>query len=145
MATHWTACTPREHPTIERFPIYPNNKEDDEAEWNRLYEKAEDFVHTKHDVFDGSGRHQKVLEELKKAFPVVDKTSYPPQSLPLGVKAPSQGINNYITWTGCDTILGPALKLLKEDKPPALKLPKEDKPKTFRLYVSKYGYTCKFQ
>ena len=144
MATHWTACTPREHPTIERFPIYPNNKKEDDAEWDRLYKKAEEFVHTRNDVFNKSVRHQIVLGVLKKAFPVIDKTSYPPQSLPLGVTAPSKD-NQYVTWTGCDTILGPALKLLKEDKPPALKLPKEDKPKIFRLYVSKYGYTCKFQ
>ena len=132
MATHWTACTPREHPTIERFPIYPNNKKEDDAEWDRLYKKAEEFVHTRNDVFNKSVRHQIVLGVLKKAFPVVDKTSYPPQSLPLGVTAPSKD-NQYVTWTGCDTILGPALKLLKENN------------KIFRLYVSKYGYTCKFQ
>ena len=124
MATHWTACTPREHPTIERFSLCPN-KEDDDFEWNRLYTKAEEFVHTKNDVFDGSKRHNKVLKELKKAFPI-DKTEYQPQSLPLGVTAPSTD-NKYVTWTGCDTILGPALERLKEPN------------KIFRLYVSKYG------
>lgn len=46
MATHWTASTPREHPTIERSPLYTDDV------WDRLYRDAETILKTNQNMFD---------------------------------------------------------------------------------------------
>ena len=113
MATHWTACTPREHPVIERTPLLSDD------EWDRLYHKAENFVKTNSHVFDHSIRHKLVKKVLleSKPFSEIKEDKYKPQSLPLGVQPPNKD-NLYITWSGGDTILGETLlKFAKESSP----------------------------
>lgn len=124
MATHWTACTPREHPTIERSPLYAND------EWDRLYKNAETILKTNQNMFDdtktdkpGGGapngvthfiRNHVVRDILRKTYPDLKKKEAIPQYLPLaGVRR--KDAPEFITWSGSDTVLGEdMLKALKE-------------------------------
>ena len=60
MATHWTACTPEEHPTIERSNLLT------EEEWQNYYKKAKELLKTNQDMFDdtksGSGIKKTLLQ-----------------------------------------------------------------------------------
>ena len=128
MATHWTACTPREHPIIERSPVMSDN------EWDKLYSKAEEFVKTNSHVFDKSIRHNLVKKVLLESTPFseIKEDKYKPQSLPLGVQPPNKD-NLYITWSGGDTILGETL----------LKHAKELSPFYFRILVRYFSSLLK--
>ena len=124
MATHWTACTPREHPTIERSSLYTDD------EWDRLYKDAETILKTNQNMFDdtmidkhGGGapsgvthfiRNTVVRDILRKTFPDLKKKEAIPQYLPLaGVRR--KDAPEFITWSGSDTVLGEdMLKALKE-------------------------------
>ncbi len=102
MATHWTACTPWEHPTIERSDLLSAE------EWVKLYEESEKLLQTNQTLFQHSIRNTVVKETLQKTYPELSTSEYPPQNIPLagqrGLKAPE-----FITWTGADTILGEEL------------------------------------
>lgn len=110
MATHWTACTPREHPTIERSPLYTND------EWDRLYGDAETILKTNQNMFDDSTfiRNNVVRDILRKTYPDLEKKEAIPQYLPLaGVRR--KDAPEFIKWSGSDTVLGEdMLKALKE-------------------------------
>ncbi|KAK7040715.1 hypothetical protein VNI00_009621 [Paramarasmius palmivorus] len=67
MSTHWTCATPRFNEDIER-PTLIENKEDNKAEWERLYTAAEDIIGTNSDAFDQSIRHTLVLRTLQDAY-----------------------------------------------------------------------------
>ncbi len=62
MATHWTAATPREHPTIERSNIISD------TEWNKLYKEAEEYLLTNRENFEHSVRNTIVRETLWVSF-----------------------------------------------------------------------------
>ena len=63
MATHWTACTPREHPTIERSNLLTDE------EWDKLYTEAEGFLKTNQEMFEKSIRNTVVKEKLIETYP----------------------------------------------------------------------------
>ena len=126
MATHWTACTPREHPTIERSTLFTDQ------EWDEMYTEAETLLKTNQNMFDdtkigqfGGGspcgithfiRNTLVRDNLRSSFPNLKAEEAIPQYLPLaGVRR--KDAPEFITWTGSDTILGDdMLKALKEGK-----------------------------
>ena len=115
MATHWTACTPEEHPDIERSKHIPDD------EWPILYQKARDLVKTSQEMFDdtkpgsrvGLGGHPQthfirnriVRDTLKKAYPKLIGKKVEPQYLPLAGER-CKDKPEFITWSGTDTILG---------------------------------------
>ncbi len=123
MATHWTACTPEEHPEIERSKLIPDD------EWPTLYDEARQLMKTSQEMFDdtkpGSGvkaatgdracaryhkqthfiRNPLVLNTLKEAYPELKGEEVEPQYLPLAGER-RQDVPEFITWSGTDTILG---------------------------------------
>ena len=76
MATHWTAATPREHPTIERSDLLPP------LEWDALYTECETLLKTNQAMFESSIRNTVVKEALLEAYPNIS-SPYKPQNLPL--------------------------------------------------------------
>ena len=125
MATHWTACTPREYPT-ERSSLI------DSSTWDLLYKEAENLLHTNQNMFDdtkinepGGGapggithfiRNHLVRDTLRKVYPDLEGDAAP-QYLPLaGVRR--KDAPEYITWSGVDTVLGETMlaELKEEDK-----------------------------
>lgn len=114
MATHWTACTPREHPS-ERSTLISDE------EWDDLYTKAEKLLNTNQNMFDdtkidefGGGapdgvthfiRNNLVRDALRSAYPNLQGDKVIPQYLPLaGVRR--SDAPEFITWSGADTVLG---------------------------------------
>ena len=96
MATHWTACTPRQNPDGER-PERSNlfGRE----EWDKLYTEAEFLLNTHDNVFDISLRQQAVLRALLPEYPDI-------VSLPLGVERVKNESMFLVRWTGADDVLG---------------------------------------
>ena len=118
MATHWTACTPREHPTIERSTLI------DDKEWDELYCDAESLLKTNQKMFDDPSyiRNNLVLNTLKDTYPYLQGDAAP-QYLPLAGERREKA-EEFITWTGADTVLGDELinSLGKEDSKFILKV-----------------------
>ena len=96
MATHWTACTPRENGEGER-PERSNLFGDEE--WKSMYSEAEFLLNTHSDVFDDSLRQQAILKALQPDFPEV-------RPLPLGVERVKNDCTFLVKWTGADNVLG---------------------------------------
>lgn len=94
MSSHWTCCTPRQHP-LERSNLFTD------AEWKELYDKAETLFNTDDTVFDDSVRHRLVKKVVTEA---VEKGRIV-KSMPLACKRPSKE-PPYIEWTCTATILG---------------------------------------
>ena len=105
MATHWTAAVPREHPEVERSTLFTNET------WERLYEESEKLLKKNSMLFEHSIRNQLVKEVLNETYDeelIKSGTDpkYFPRNLPLaGVRKKKE----FVTWTGCNTILGEAL------------------------------------
>ena len=95
MGSHWTCCTPREFPGIERSDLFSD------TEWDNLYEDAESLFHTNHTAFDDSIRHQLVRHVL------LDATDNKRQfiSMPLACQR-NKPNKDYVEWTATATILG---------------------------------------
>ena len=102
MATHWTACTPREHPTIERSNLLTD------AEWDKLYTEAETILKTNQQLFENSIRNTVVKENLRKAYRKLTTKKNEPQNLPLAGER-NKDAPELITWSGGDTVLGDEL------------------------------------
>ena len=98
MATHWTAAVPRQHPEVERSSIIK------EEEWQDLYEESEKLLKKSDDLFEKSIRNTIVKEVLIKTYEEdIAEGEYRPQNLPLaGVRKNEE----FVTWSGSDTILG---------------------------------------
>ncbi|KAF4913613.1 Pyranose 2-oxidase [Colletotrichum viniferum] len=62
MGSHWTCCTPRQDPTIERSTLF------NDEEWNELYKEAEKLFWTNPKIFDDSIRQKLVKSILDTAF-----------------------------------------------------------------------------
>ena len=114
MATHWTACTPRQYPS-ERSQLLSDKT------WNALYDEAELLLNTNQNMFDdtkidsfGGGapdgvtnfiRNHLVRDALRATYPELNGEKEIPQYLPLaGVRR--KEAPEFITWTGSDTVLG---------------------------------------
>lgn len=105
MATHWTASIPREHPEIERSKLFPNET------WEELYGESEKLLKKDSTLFEDSIRNTLVKEVLRKTYveeltEIGTDPKYFPQNLPLAGVRKNQ---EFVTWTGCDTILGEEL------------------------------------
>ncbi|KAI1374094.1 pyranose oxidase [Hypoxylon crocopeplum] len=94
MSSHWTCCTPRQHPK-EHSDLFTDR------EWDGLYAKAEDLFDTNSTTFDGSVRHRLVRKVLAEAFG--DEREV--RSMPLACKKPSDK-SSYIQWSSTASILG---------------------------------------
>ena len=131
MATHWTACTPREHPDIERSDLLPSN------EWDSLYEQAEEILNTNQTMFEDSIRNEVVKKTLRETYPSLNQDANRPQNLPLAGKRIS---HNLITWSGGDTVLGD--KLIKMLETPDSKFILKVKIKSYipTNWISKMRY-----
>ena len=95
MGSHWTCCTPREFPGIERSDLFSD------AEWDELYDDAERLFHTNNTAFDDSIRHQLVKHVLNDATEHKRKFV----SMPLACQR-NQPNKDYVEWTATATILG---------------------------------------
>ncbi|KAI8948206.1 hypothetical protein F4801DRAFT_604599 [Xylaria longipes] len=107
MSTHWTACTPRQHPH-ERSKLFTDH------EWDSLYGKCEALFSTSNTTFDNSVRHRLVKYVVKNRFQRDFEHGHkrPRQTgprkveaMPLAVKQNS-GNKSYLTWSCTATILG---------------------------------------
>ena len=111
MFTHWTAATPRQHPTMERTPLIPGD------EWDELYTEAERFFNTHTDQFDFDRQRvvKKALTDyfagMPDSYPYPVPDDYPVQNLPVAAERRTgfDGEHQYMHWTGVDTVLGPLL------------------------------------
>ncbi|KXJ85464.1 hypothetical protein Micbo1qcDRAFT_154203 [Microdochium bolleyi] len=93
MASHWTNCTPRQHPSLERSDLF------DDQEWDTLYTEAEGRIKTNSTLFDESIRQQLVLKTLQKGS---SGRSF--ISMPLAAqKLPDQ---TYTEWSSAATVFG---------------------------------------
>ena len=102
MATHWTACTPRQHPTIERSNLLTDE------EWDKLYTEGETILKTNQQLFEKSIRNTVVREILRNTYPELTHEKEVPQNLPLGGER-NEAAPELITWSGGDTVLGDKL------------------------------------
>ena len=98
MATHWTACTPRQHET-ERGDLLKKD------EWDKLYDQAEGILKTNQDMFENSIRNTVVKETLQKTYPELNNEHTKPQNLPLAGER-NKAVPELVTWSGGDTVLG---------------------------------------
>lgn len=96
MSSHWTACTPRQHPTLERSTLFTNQ------EWDALYNEAEGRIKTTETLVNDSIRHQLVLQELRKYNYGNGDREF--KSMPLAAEhIPEQ---RYIQWSSAATMFG---------------------------------------
>ena len=98
-ATHWTACTPREYPTIECSKLLTNK------EWDKLYTEAEAILKTNQKMFEHSIRNTVVKEKLQSTYPELKTDKEKPQNLPLAGERNKEA-TEFVTWSGGDTVLG---------------------------------------
>jgi pyranose oxidase len=111
MFTHWTAATPRQHPTLERTPLIPAE------EWDDLYTVAEAYFNTHTDQFDFDRNRvvKKALTDhfaqVPSGYPYPVPADYPVQNLPVAAERRTGfgGDREYMHWTGVDGVLGPLL------------------------------------
>jgi pyranose oxidase len=96
MGSHWTCCTPRQLPGLERSTLSSDN------EWDELYHKAETLFHTNRTTFDQSIRHQLVKSVLLDAY---KSTGREFSSMPLACDR-NKPNREYVEWTCPATILG---------------------------------------
>ncbi|KAL2670161.1 hypothetical protein Neosp_015042 [[Neocosmospora] mangrovei] len=93
MGSHWTCCTPRQHP-MERSTLFDDNK------WSSLYDRAEKLFDKTDTAFDKSIRQQLVKRTLDQIWPERGM-----KSMPLACKR-NQKNNHYVEWSATATILG---------------------------------------
>jgi len=96
MATHWTCACPLPHAEErEKNPIAP-------AELDQLLTRSRNILHVTTDQYDGSIRHNTVLDALRAG------TTRNIQPLPLAVRRRTDN-PLYVTWSGSNTVLGDAV------------------------------------
>lgn len=121
MSTHWTAAIPRQHPTIERC-LQSGDELLTDSEWEEYYGKSEELLKLSHTLFEHSIRNTVVKDVLKKTYPELVKTAYPPQNLPLAGER-KEYTPEFVTWSGAHTILGKGLiDLIKKGDSPTIQL-----------------------
>lgn len=96
-AIHWTGVIPRQHPTMERSPLF------DTAEWDSLYTEAERAL-DKHDgLFDRSIRHAVVREATAAHYAGRLEPGREVGTLPMAVRPGSKP--GLLEVAGTDTVL----------------------------------------
>ncbi|KAI0440520.1 pyranose oxidase [Xylaria telfairii] len=96
MGSHWTCCTPREFPGIERSDLFTDE------EWDQLYDRAEKMFWTNSTSFDNSIRQQLVKHVLQDAYNDKGREIL---SMPLACKRSTKN-KEYVEWTCPASILG---------------------------------------
>ncbi|EQB58413.1 hypothetical protein CGLO_01336 [Colletotrichum gloeosporioides Cg-14] len=96
MGSHWTCCTPRQDPTIERSTLF------NDEEWDELYKEAEKLFWTNPKIFDDSIRQKLVKSILDKAF---EERNRKTANMPLCGKRREKN-KDYTEWACTATILG---------------------------------------
>ncbi|KAI8304262.1 Pyranose 2-oxidase [Colletotrichum sp. SAR11_59] len=96
MGSHWTCCTPRQDPTIERSTLF------NDEEWDELYNEAEKLFWTNPKIFDDSIRQKLVKSILDKAF---EERNRKTANMPLCGKRREKN-KDYTEWACTATILG---------------------------------------
>ncbi|QLI71028.1 Pyranose 2-oxidase [Metarhizium brunneum] len=92
MGSHWTCCTPRQHPD-EQQPGF--------TEVYKNYDRAEHLFNTTTTAFDHSVRQHLIMHTLEKAF-----NDRPIKAMPLACRRNKSPDNtNYVEWTCPATIL----------------------------------------
>lgn len=102
MGSHWTACTPRQHPKLERSDLFSD------SEWNALYGEAEKRLKTNSTLYDDSIRQQLVLDTLRKGEYYHGDRDFKPMPL-AAQKLPDQ---TYFEWSCSATIFGDITKTI---------------------------------
>ncbi|KAL0260713.1 hypothetical protein SLS55_004403 [Diplodia seriata] len=97
MGSHWTCCTPEQHPTLERSDLFTP------AQWASLYAEAKALVKTNNTSFDASIRQQLVLKVLQAAHAGQGRGF---QALPLACERREEGNTDYVEWSCAATVLG---------------------------------------
>ncbi|KAI1774533.1 hypothetical protein F4818DRAFT_442033 [Hypoxylon cercidicola] len=97
MSSHWTCCTPRQHP-LERSDLF------DDKEWEELYKATEALFDTDQTVFDDSVRHRLVKKVVTDEIHNTGQKRTV-ESMPLACKQPYEQ-SPYIEWSCTATILG---------------------------------------
>ena len=95
-AAYRTACTLRQHPTLERSDLFTDD------EWNTLYTEAEKRIKTRHDLVDDSIRQQLILQTLRSHD--YDQGEREFTSMPLAAEKLAK--KTYTEWSGPATVLG---------------------------------------
>ncbi|KAI0543332.1 hypothetical protein F4679DRAFT_577706 [Xylaria curta] len=107
MSTHWTGCTPRQHP-LERSKLF------DDDEWESLYSKCEALFDTNKVNFESSVRHRLVKHVLNNKFQKDFERGYKNsrqtkartvETMPFAAKQ-LPGNESCIEWSCTATILG---------------------------------------
>lgn len=102
-AIHWTGVIPRQHPTMERSPIF------DDAEWDRLYTEAEDALDKTDGAFDGSVRHTVIREAVAAHYEGRLEPGREVGTLPMALRPVEGGADPLaqgLLWVaGADTVL----------------------------------------
>ncbi len=96
MGTHWTASTPRPHPTIEMNELFPSDA---------LYSIGETLLRTDQTAYDDELRNVLVGNKLRSLphLKPLNNTPFGVQGLPLAVVRRNA---QFVDWTGPDVILG---------------------------------------
>jgi pyranose oxidase len=100
MFVHWTNNTPRQHPQLERMEFINDD------EWDLLYRCAEALLNVHSNVFVNSIRHQVLKERLIRFYAGRLHDPYIPGDMPMGAERRTDN-NEFVYYTGSDTILGP--------------------------------------
>jgi pyranose oxidase len=110
MMQHWTAATPRHHPTMERYKFQGLNDTALDALWNDLYTEAEKLLGTNQKAFDNSVRNTIVREALEAHYAGKLPPGYGAQNLPMAVtRSDDPKKAEFAIYTGTDRILGALL------------------------------------
>jgi pyranose oxidase len=96
MSSHWTCCTPRQHPKLERSSIFS------EREWELLYTEAEERIKTNSTLFNDSIRQQLVQRTLEGFHYGNGERKFIPMPL-AAQKLPGQ---SYLEWSSSSTVFG---------------------------------------
>nr|P59097.1 RecName: Full=Pyranose 2-oxidase; Short=P2Ox; Short=POD; Short=POx; Short=PROD; Short=Pyranose oxidase; AltName: Full=FAD-oxidoreductase; AltName: Full=Glucose 2-oxidase; AltName: Full=Pyranose:oxygen 2-oxidoreductase; Flags: Precursor [Trametes hirsuta] len=96
MSTHWTCATPR-FEKLQRPLLVKNDSKADDAEWDRLYKKAESYFKTGTTQFAESIRHNLVLKKLQEEYKGVRDF----QQIPLAATRQSP---TFVEWSSAHTV-----------------------------------------
>ncbi|KAF3023517.1 hypothetical protein E8E14_007863 [Neopestalotiopsis sp. 37M] len=124
MGSHWTNCTPRQHPKLERSDLF------NDSEWDALYGEAEERIKTNSTLYSDSIRQQLVLDTLRKGHYHHGDREFKPMPL-AAQKLPDQ---TYFEWSCSATLFGDITKTV--DRPGAKNFTLKSQVQCIRLITS---------
>jgi pyranose oxidase len=96
MSSHWTCCTPRQHPKLERSNLF------NDAEWESLYKEAEERITTNSTLYNDSIRQQLVQKTLEQ----YEYGRGPREFIPMPLAAQRLPDQSYLEWSSSATVFG---------------------------------------